>query len=220
MQTSIENDILKKRQIRISIEGSVNHKHERLSDAVIRSGLISRMEQDYADDLDTLIIQEMGICQGDVRIDVAVINGFLHGFEIKSDRDSLIRLPRQIEFYSKCLERATIVTSPRHMKAVLDIAPRWWGVIEVSMENSLCFKQVRHSRCNPAIDLFSVVRLLWRNEVLDLLKERGFGRGLSAKTRFELWEMLVEVVKRKQLLQDVRKKLKQRQNWRAVCSQV
>ena len=34
-------------------------------------------------------VEELGVCRGRVRVDVAVVNGTLHGYEIKSDRDSL-----------------------------------------------------------------------------------------------------------------------------------
>lgn len=43
---------------------------------------------------DTIIVDELPICWGDARIDLAVINGRINGYEIKSDRDTLDRLVR------------------------------------------------------------------------------------------------------------------------------
>jgi hypothetical protein len=43
---------------------------------------------DASCDLDTRVVEEMGIWAGSVRVDIAVINGEFHGFELKSDRDT------------------------------------------------------------------------------------------------------------------------------------
>ena len=48
-----------------------------------------------------------------VRIDIAVVKGALHGFEIKSDFDNLKRLARQVDLYSQVLDRATLVVGER-----------------------------------------------------------------------------------------------------------
>lgn len=63
-----------------------------LCDADIRSVLRSRLSFQHAAEADTVVIEELGLCRGQVRVDVSVVNGLLHGYEIKSDRDSLRRL--------------------------------------------------------------------------------------------------------------------------------
>jgi hypothetical protein len=45
----------------------------------------------------TLVIDELGLAHAKSRIDVAVINGCIHGYEIKSDKDTLDRLSKQID---------------------------------------------------------------------------------------------------------------------------
>ena len=35
------------------------------------------------------IVEELSVCDGEARVDVALINGKLCGYEIKSDRDTL-----------------------------------------------------------------------------------------------------------------------------------
>ena len=59
----------------------------------------------------------MGVWSGTVRIDVAVLNGEMCGYEIKSDRDTLERLPFQIEIYSKEFDKLTLVVGRRHEKS-------------------------------------------------------------------------------------------------------
>ena len=66
------------------------------------------------------MVDELGVCRGQVRIDVAVVNGRFHGYEIKSDRDSLRRLDGQVDLYSKVLDRATIVVGDRHFTEALN----------------------------------------------------------------------------------------------------
>ena len=55
---------------------------------------------------DTLVLEELGLCQGDVRIDVAAVNRELSGFEIKSPSDTLKRWPKQRRIYSRVVDRA------------------------------------------------------------------------------------------------------------------
>jgi hypothetical protein len=61
-----------------------------MRDRDVRAALLRRLSSDYADDADTRIVEEMGVWSGSVRIDVAVINGELSGYELKSDRDTLV----------------------------------------------------------------------------------------------------------------------------------
>jgi hypothetical protein len=55
-----------------------------------------------------LVIDELGLAHAKSRVDVAVINGSLHGYEIKSAQDSLTRLPAQIATYRDTLERLRV----------------------------------------------------------------------------------------------------------------
>ena len=90
-----------------------------VGDPEIRQALRFRLSIEHAKQPDTVFIEEFGICRGQGRIDLAVVNSFLHGYEIKSDRDSLRRLDNQIELYSKVLDRATIVVGKRHLSEAL-----------------------------------------------------------------------------------------------------
>ena len=70
---------------------------------------------DAQNDPQTLIVEELGIRQGAARVDVAVVNGSLHGYEIKSARDTLERLPKQSELYSSVFDTITLVTAENHL---------------------------------------------------------------------------------------------------------
>ena len=57
-----------------------------LADADVRPALRARVLKRHAKEPDTVLLDELGVCRGLVRVDLAVVNGLFHGFEIKSDR--------------------------------------------------------------------------------------------------------------------------------------
>jgi hypothetical protein len=61
------------------------------NDAIIRAALKRYLEGRHAQDDKVRIIEELGISHGSCRIDIAVVNGMIHGYEIKSDQDTLQR---------------------------------------------------------------------------------------------------------------------------------
>src|ERR1700674_1251921 len=70
-----------------------------LRDSEIRAALRAKLHSIHSQDPETVVIDELSLCQGDARVDMAVVNGSLSGYEIKSDRDTLTRLPRQLAVY-------------------------------------------------------------------------------------------------------------------------
>src|SRR5258708_16523256 len=98
----------------------------KLRDSDIRIVLMREIEEHFSDKDHDLILQEFG-CNA-ARIDVAVVNGALHGFEIKSDCDSLERLNLQIVEYSKIFDYVTLVTGNRLYDSAVRKIPSWWGI--------------------------------------------------------------------------------------------
>ena len=93
---------------------------------------------------DTIIVEELGLCRGSVRADIAVINGLMKGFEIKSDRDTLQRLLTQAMVYSRVFDTATLVTAERHVAGAMLALPPWWGIEVIGNDGSLT--EVRPTR--------------------------------------------------------------------------
>ena len=155
-----------------------------MRDADIRYGLRRHLESTFAYDSSTIILEELGICQGIARVDVAVINGDLKGFEIKSNKDTLNRLPLQCSAYSKVFDTLTIVVEVRHLRHVEAIVPKWWGVmLAQDRDGHSSLDLVRHEQSNPNLDPLSLVQLLWRNEALSILSKKRLARGLGSKPR-------------------------------------
>lgn len=188
---------------------------KKVHDKDIRAPLLRSLEREHAKDSDTKIIEELGLCQGSARVDIAVVNGYLHGYEIKSESDSLKRLSSQIDYYSKVLDRVTLVASESHISKVEKQMPGWWGLC-VAQRNreGISLKRVRRDSDNPKVDPYALVQLLWRDEALELLRKNNLGKGYSNKPRRILWDCLVDYFSLNELQQIVRRQLKSRSNWR------
>lgn len=161
-----------------------------------------------------MLIEELGFCRGQVRIDLAVVNGQLHGYEIKSDRDTLERLGRQLEIYNRVLDRATLVVGERHMDAALELLPSWWEVLRVDASpDGPRFTKIRRGHKNSKRHARTLVELLWRDEALALLAGRNAAQGVKSKPRFAVWDRLCEHFDVEEIAAEVRRCLKARQ-WR------
>lgn len=184
------------------------------SDIDIRLALDSQLQGKHGQNPDVLIRHELGVDMGNRRIDLAVLNGHLAGWEIKSDKDTLKRLPEQAEAFSRVMDYLTIVTTSKHLDKCAAIVPPHWGIQEaISGPGGIRIVTRRAPKINRQTDPFSMAQLLWRDEALDELKLRGQARGLSAKPRYTIWQRLSEVVPKKELRSIVLSRLKQRQAW-------
>ncbi len=189
-----------------------------LRDADIRLALREKLRLIHRDEPDTAIIDELSLSQGQARVDVAVINGSFSGYEIKSDRDTLTRLPVQRAVYEQCFNTVTIVAGVSHIEECMDedAVPGWWGIWEAAQQPSgiIEFMERRVATANDRISPRQVVQLLWRNELLEVLRELDSEVAARA-TRRELWNMLLEAVTPIELFTLVRDRLRARGDWRA-----
>jgi hypothetical protein len=189
-----------------------------MNDRDIRTVLKAELMRKYAKDNNTLVLDELGIRHGASRIDLVVVNHRLHGYEIKSDRDSLKRLPDQIKAYNSIMDRITLVVGYRHAYNALKMVPEWWGVRLAETKKrsgTVVLSDARLPRDNPEVDLNAVVALLWRDEALRILEELGKAKGVHSKTRTDIYQRLVEVSKPDYIRARVRQQLKSREGWRA-----
>ncbi|QHZ53377.1 sce7726 family protein [Paenibacillus larvae] len=187
------------------------------TDADIRASLHAALRREHAEKLaQPLILDELSLCQGDGRIDIVLIDYLLQGYEIKSERDTLERLPRQIEVYNKVLDRITIVTAPCHMDEVIKIVPEWWGITKAEMDENgrMNLISYREALNNPDINAFSLAQLLWRDEAIEILKRRRLHKGLLSKPRNMLWSALSKRLNLQELRREVIHKLMIRVKWR------
>ena len=160
------------------------------------------------------IIEEMGAC-GQVCCDVVTLGEEMVGYEIKSDADTLRRLPRQVEWYSRVLDRAHVVVTERHLEGVQSVVPDWWGVMVASgPADDVRLQPLREAGANPSLDTRSLVDLLWRPEALAALEARSLARGYRSKTFSAMADRLTEQVPPAELRSLVHTALTSRQGWR------
>lgn len=164
---------------------------------------------------DDLLVDELLLAWGDVRADVARVNGHLEGFEIKAGRDNLQRLPSQVKAYDAVFDYSWLVTTQEHLKAVRELLPPSWGLLVAKgAEDGVDLKIVRSAKPNRRQDPTHLVRLLWRDEVMTKLDELGLSQGLRRSPKIALFEALAKALPVAELSAYVRDCLKARQDWR------
>lgn len=186
------------------------------TDADIRSALHAKRLRRAKSHPDTLVIDELGLAHAQSRIDVAVINGHIHGYEIKSAKDNLDRFAAQIAIYRQTLQKLTLVAAPKHVAGVMSYAPEWCGVIaaELGSRGGINFQVLRNAAANPEIDPFMMAHLLWRDEVIELLDRAGYAPKDLRRPRKQLYEMLCEVMTLREIAASIRIFMARRLTWR------
>lgn len=131
-----------------------------MNDAEIRESFHRKKLRRHRESPDTLVVDELGLHHGASRADIAVVNGSLMGYEIKSDEDVLTRLPGQVRAYNAVFDRVSIITCARHLPGVRRLVPRWWGITTCSRgpKGAVRFTSKRASRPNPKVEPLSVAR--------------------------------------------------------------
>lgn len=192
-------------------------------EAEVRAAVEERLVAEHRRDPGTRVVHELGMTQAGARIDLAVVNGRLTGWEIKTVADTLARLPHQQEAYSRVFDRVWLVADGRHLDRALTVVPPWWGVARADPSDRGCvLRVVRTSRLNRQVDPRSLVRLLWRDETLGELVALGADRGLAGAPRTILWDALADAVPAGRLTlprlkSRVRARLRSREGWRAAA---
>ncbi len=185
--------------------------HMTTNDKIIRKALRLVLEKELKQyktekKLPAEIFEEFGVSHGAARIDVAVINGVMHGYEIKSDRDTLKRLPEQMKEYNAVFDKLTLVVGKRHLYHAVNTVPGWWGIVLAKKVagNKVVFQEIRANGNNQHQVVVSIARLLWRAEALRILEEKNSAQGFRSKTRTIIYEKLAGLVDPETLKQYVR----------------
>lgn len=187
-----------------------------MNDAQIRINFHTKKLRKHHAASDTLVVNELGLKHGKCRADIAVINGHLIGYEIKSDEDSLYRLADQVVAYNSVFDKASVIAGSRHLKEIKKLIPRWWGIIVATKgsRGAVHFETIRQALPNPSGDDFAVAQLLWRNEAEEELLKQGVSGAILKKNRSILYRALIDILGADELRNVVRERLKCRSDWR------
>lgn len=164
------------------------------TEMAIRAAVKGRLARRHANDAEAFVVEELPIGRGDARVDVALINGKIEGVEIKSSRDTLGRLPRQMEAYGEAIDRMTLVAASKHVEAAMELLPSWWSIVEAvpGPRGGMALRRKRQGRLNPDVTSEGYLRLLEREELIGLLSMHDLDRGWRSTP----WEILAERVLR------------------------
>ena len=186
-----------------------------MRDIDVRTALREQVDLRFCGEPGTIRIDELGILNGSSRIDLAVVNGSLHGYEIKSATDTLDRLPSQIEAFSSVFDTITLVVADRHAADAVGMIPSWWGVC-IAIEapsGGIDLQWQRRPVTNPNINPVCLASLLWRDELITILLAKGVP-GIKKKPREDLHRIAAEEIPMSDLKESVRNALKTREQWR------
>ncbi len=186
-----------------------------MNDFQIRKAIKEHELIKHIEDSDTKIIDEMGLNLGGSIIDIAVVNGTMLGYEIKSDRDTLNRLGGQVEQYNKVFDYLNIVTSKKYASVIGDFIPEWWGIIEVEdLKDEILIHQRRIPTINEEISSYSLLQLLWKEELVEIIDKFIPNKSMKYKPKKNIWTYISENLDQTTLKDLVRYYLKKRTNWK------
>lgn len=133
------------------------------------------------------IFHEFSLCRRAGRADCAVVNGALWGYEIKSERDTLARLTQQVENYETVFDYCCIVAASRHIQKIRATVPRRWGIFVALGSDLPTIEILRKPRRNNSTIKSSLIRLMWKPEIVRLL--RGHNLDVTPSTSIgDLWD--------------------------------
>lgn len=155
------------------------------------------------------IVHELVLVQGGVRIDLAAVTpDFLALAEIKSEKDVLKRMARQLRTAVRCADEVWLVLAERHEAAVREVRLGWQdeSLEEVRRALSRCRVLVERSEPaglhfdswssapshNSALDTRARFDLLWAPEMHSVLREFWNVPAMKPMTRPAMTRVAIE----------------------------
>lgn len=157
-------------------------------------------------------MHEVGVVRGGVsRIDVLDFTTEIHGYEIKTSVDSLSRLPLQIQWYGKVMDKITLVAATKHLKKAQELVPGYWGLKEiVEIDGAFAIEDLRPAMPNPDQDKLYYVSLLWADELKEIMRQRGLYKALASKAHWNMANRMATLFKVDDLRPIILERLKAR----------
>ena len=166
-----------------------------MTDNDLRQAVKKRLQRSISRKPNAKLLEELSVHHGSARIDLAVLDKILHGYELKSDSDTLERLPDQVRLFNAVFDKVTLVVGYKHAYSAFQMIPDWWGVqlAHTGTRSAIRISDARAARKNPTQDPASLAALLWREEALMLLARIETLDGYKSKRRLEIYRRLSEV---------------------------
>lgn len=110
---------------------------------------------------------------GNNKADCVILNGLSTCYEIKTEFDSLVRLPEQLSAYVKVFDKTYVITTEKHLPKVEEIASEDVGILKLTDKGEI--KEVRRAKqSNSKIDPTIMIQSLRMEEYIHIV-EHFFG---------------------------------------------
>ena len=112
------------------------------------------------------VVHEMALVHLGARVDMAILlPGSMVGIEIKSNADTLRRLPTQARAYGAVFDRMVLVSGTRHFREAAALVPEWWGLVKVvDVDDAVSLVVARPVSANTHQNTEALASLLWAAE--------------------------------------------------------
>ncbi len=188
-----------------------------MTEQQIRADIMARLPRLARGADDARMVEEMEICFGRARVDMAVIAEGLIGIEIKGPDDTLARLPEQVEQYSRCFDHIVLVVDESHVAEAIKMVPRCWGIVVGKERNGMHrYSLKRQARPNRKVEAEAVLALLWRDEIASIANALLGNVANPKASKKVLRQTLLDQVPSGTLKTASVAELKNRKNWRSV----
>lgn len=155
----------------------------------MKAAIIDRLfERAYVDD-DAVLVSEMTVANWSRRADVVLANGSLWAFEVKSELDSLARLPGQLETFTAHFEKVCVVCAPRFEAGARELLPEGVG-LWISERDGTLTERIRPR--NSPLSKTAAVGLMKASELRRVLACNGM-TGLADAPRWRLAELALQL---------------------------
>jgi len=152
--------------------------------------------KNYLNRSDEVSTFEMNV--GSSRLDIGRINGKSHAYEIKTELDSLDKLDKQLQDYSKVFDFIHVVAHVKHLNKVIEQVPEQCGIISFRNDKGKWkFYTRRKATQNTAIDPAVQLQCLTSKELDQLIRHSGYKEspvGRSNKEDFILHKLDAEKI--------------------------
>lgn len=142
------------------------------------------------------IFEELVI--GKSRADAIVVKeDEIIGIEIKSDKDSLVRLKTQVKNYERFCNKCYLATGVHYIDKVEEVIPDYWGIYDITRDESgkLHIEMYREagkiSGERPKNKLKNQMNLLWRSELIKIVKGYKLG-GVTTRNKIQLKNLIID----------------------------
>ena len=156
------------------------------------------------------------LCIGKSRADAILVReNKIVGFEIKSDKDNLLRLEAQMKDYTRFCDECYIVTGDKHLEEIPLVVPEFYGIIRIYLdeEEQARLEVVREATKDPKESKRRKIKhqmsLLWRTEITRIAKSNKV-KPISKKSKPKIAVMLADNMEYDELRRAVCEELMER----------